>query len=71
MVATETGPRFFALAFRVSAYQGVMAARHTEWAMDDEPETPRWAGGQRNESTGTKEEMIRAGLGDLIEFGEG
>jgi len=34
------GPVFFAFAYRLSAYQGVMAARAAEQERDDAPEAP-------------------------------
>lgn len=36
-----SGPEFFALAYRVSAYQGVMAARLEAQREDPDPEKPR------------------------------
>lgn len=72
MVATETGPRFFALCYRVSAYAGVMAARHA--ATEAETQSPPVGSVPDSEvkEIGSSQAELRVSpLGDLIEFGEG
>lgn len=74
MVATETGPRFFALAYRVGAYDGVMAVRFQE-QQDENPAVgsdPVGASGEAARQMGsTQTELMISPLGDLMEFGEG
>lgn len=59
-VAALTGPELMALAWRVSVYQGVMAARI---AVDRQPA----ASGARE--VDSSRAALQANLGDLIEFG--
>jgi len=70
MVETESGPTFFALCYRVSAYPGVMMARH---AADLEAESPVVGGVSAlepvREIESTPGAVARAGMADLFEWG--
>ncbi len=59
-VATLTGPELMALAWRVTVYQGVMAARIAA------RRRPAASGAREVDSS---QASLRANLGDLIEFG--
>jgi hypothetical protein len=69
-VADTTGPELMALAWRVSVYQGVMAARHAAWQAEQEATVRRSTGGrevhQVVESTPT---ALAANMGDLFDIG--
>jgi hypothetical protein len=71
MVATETGPRFFALAYRTGAYQGVMAARYEEQENPTVGSDTAQAPDEVTVSGGSIGELLTSPAGDLIEYGEG
>lgn len=70
MVETETGPTFFALCYRVSAYQGVMMARNTEQETGSQSapvgSVPDSVGREIESTPGA---VARAGMADLFEWG--
>lgn len=69
-VRTLTGPELMALAWRVSVYQGVMAARHSQWKAAEEARVHRETGGRevgkRVEATPA---ALAADMGDLFDIG--
>lgn len=67
MVRDETGPTFFALCYRVSAYAGVMQARMVE--NEETPVVDSVPTKVADPIETTPGAIARAGMGDLFEFG--